>query len=158
MTTALWHGDGHIGMGLLVVAMVACCMRTCVTDDGLALCSNKNADAQIRSSQGPSIGLVEGPHEGVNSGTQCVNGVLYIPVHHSKDDANKCNWKLASFKEAAIYKCPGFPELIRASVGQARPTFFHCERAIVFHFSVANNLASFRFLGRTPNVIMKYTS
>ena len=52
--TTLWHGDRHIRMGLLFVAVVVCCMRTCGTNDRLALSTNKNTDVQIRSSQGPS--------------------------------------------------------------------------------------------------------
>ena len=55
------------GMGFVV--MVVCYVQTfCVTGGGLASRTNKNADVQIRSSQGPSIGLVEGPHEDVNVG------------------------------------------------------------------------------------------
>ena len=103
----------HIGTGLLVVAMVACCMQTCLMDDGLALCTNKNADMQIRSSQGPSIGLVEGPHEGVYVGTQYVNGVLCISVHHLREGVHECHWKLASLEEVAVCKRPGVPKLIR---------------------------------------------
>ena len=114
--------------------------------DGLALFTNENAYVQIRSSQCPSIVLLEGPHEEDHIGTQYENGVLYIPVHHLSDGANECNWKLASLKDLAVCKHPGGPSCFRPSW----TNFFHRELAIFFHFSVANDLASFRFLGGAP--------
>ena len=86
----------------------------------------QNADVQIRSSHGPSIGLVEGPHEDINAGTQYEDGVLYIQVHNLRGGVNECSWKLAPLKEAAVCKRLGDPKLFRPSWAN----FFHCERAI----------------------------
>ena len=128
----IWHGINTsdyctmYGMGRAVLGWVCSCCNGCMLHadlcDGLALCTNKNADMQIRSSQGPSIGLVQGPHEDVNTGTHYINGVLYIPAHHSRDGANGCNWKLASLEEAAVCKRPGGPKLFRPGLGQLFPS------------------------------------
>ena len=154
----MWYGVSTSGDYCTVVcggpswdgfAFVFCghgCMLHADLGDGLVSCTNENAGVQIWSSQGPSIGLVEGPHEDVNTGTQYENGVLYIPVHHSRDSANECNLKSASLEEAVVCKCLVGPKLFRPSCAN----FFHHERAIFFHFSIANNLASFRFLGGAP--------
>ena len=99
---------------------------------GLTLCTNENADVQIWSSRGPYIGLVEGTHEDINAGTHYGNGVLYIPVHHSRDGADECNWKLASLEEAAVCKRPGSPKLFRQFRLSWAPTFFNRDRAIFF--------------------------
>ena len=50
--------------------------------NGVASSSSENAQVQIRSSQDPSHGLLEGSHEAFNTGIQHKNGVLCIPVHH----------------------------------------------------------------------------
>ena len=72
-----------------VLGWVCSCGHGCMVHaylcDRRASCTDKNTDVQIRSSQGPSVGLVEGPHEGINAGTQYENGVIYIPVYHLRD-------------------------------------------------------------------------